>query len=215
MAHWLEDAERKIQRKERRPSESVRIQEKKFLIQQNYDKNKSSYDGFVNKMKELVERVNNLPMEMRDPFGHMDAVEKESKLDNHLVYFLSKVRIRKRTILSTFPFIKFTSFKQIRVMYFCVSKYPGKVEIEVKENYLKKTRKDGHIDNIKHHDHKEEDDHDNIDVIFLWDMEKLTNELAYQIIDWLAFKEDLSYLPFKPDDFKYQQISDQRKESQG
>lgn len=212
MAHWLEEAERKIHRREKRPSESVRIQEKKFLIQQNYEKNKEVYDGFINKLKELVERVNNLPMEMRDPFGHMDAVEKESKLDNHLVYFSSKVRIRKKTILPKFPFIKFTNFKHIRVIYFCVSKYTGKVEVEVKENFLKKTRKDGHVDDApKHPHHREEDDQDNMDIIFLWDMEKLDNELAYKIIDWLAFKEELSYLPFKPDDFKYQQISNQHK----
>lgn len=212
MAHWLEEAERKIQRRERRPSESVRIQEKKFLIQQNYDKNKELYDGFIRKLNELVERVNNLPMEMRDPFGHMDAVEKESKLENHLCYFSSKVRIRKKTLLPKFPFIKFTNFKHIRVIYFCISKYPDKVEIEVKENYLKKTRKDGQIDDAKQHHHKEEDDHDNIDVIFLWDIEKLTSELAYQLIDWLAFKEDLSSLPFKPDDFKYEQVSQQKRE---
>ena len=140
MSHWLEDAEREEQHKIHKPlKDSAKIQDKMFRIKQNYEANKDSYEVFVNRLKDLCERANNLPMEKRDPWLHIDTKAKDSKLENHLYYFSTSERFDKRLITKAFPFVRNQHFKHIRVIYFSVSKEMDKAEIELKEDYLAKT----------------------------------------------------------------------------
>lgn len=198
MSHWLDEIERLESRKHRSASDSARIQDKKFRIGQNYEKNREAYDGFMIKLHGLVERVNNLPMEYREVFGKISSREKDSKLDNHLHFFSSSRRIQKLQFKSFLQPLKNVHYKHIRVIYFNVAKIMDKVEVEILEEFLEKKRRDGKI--IPEHElgkgHKKpESDHDKYHEIFYYDIQKLDEALAYSIIDWLAFKDNVEHLP--------------------
>jgi hypothetical protein len=196
--HWLDDIERQESRKHGHASDSARIQDKKFRIQQNYAKNKKVYDGFINRLHALVDRVNNLPMEYREEFGKINFREKESKLNNRLRYFSSSRRTQKiefKSILSPF---KSVHYKHVRLIYFNVAKLMDKVEVEIHEEFLEKKRRDGKVvpeHENPHEFHKPHSEKGKFHEIYYYDMEKLTDDLAYRILDWLAFKESVDTIP--------------------
>jgi hypothetical protein len=197
VSHWLDEIEKTERRKHRSSSDSARIQDKKFRIQQNYEKNRDAYDGFMQKLHSLVERVNSLPFEYREVFNKINDKEKKSKLDNHLHVFSSSRRTQKMQFRSLLRPLKNVHFKHVRVIYFNVAKIMDKVEVEVLEELLEKKRRDGKI--IPEHEEekgfkKPESEDDKFHEIYLYDMEKLNEEFAYQVIDWLAFKENVEYL---------------------
>ena len=198
MSHWLDDIERIESRKRRSAADSARIQDKKFRIQQNYEKNREVYDGFMQKLLSLVERVNNLPLEYREVFNKISGQQKRSKLDNHLHMFSSSRRTEKTMFRSFLQPFKSVHFKHVRVIYFNVAKVMDKVEVEILEEFLEKKRRDGKV--IPEHEggkdfKKPEGDNDKFHQIFYYDMSKLDEGFAYQIIDWLAFKENVDHLP--------------------
>jgi hypothetical protein len=198
MAHWLDEIERLESRKHRSASSSARVQDKKFRIQQNYQKNKEIYDGFINKMKSLAERVNNLPIEYRDVFGKITFKAKNSKLDNQLNYFSSSRRLQKLQFKSLLNPLKQVHFKHVRVIYLNVAKIMDKVEIELLEEYLEKKRKDGQLVSDEAHKlfaHKPHSDINKFHEVYYYDMSKLNDELALNIIDWLAFHEEIEHIP--------------------
>jgi len=202
MSHWLEEAEREEQHKKQKPlKESAKIQDKMFRIKQNYEVNNEAYEAFISRLQDICERANNLPAERRDPWNHIDAKGKESKLQNHLYYFSTSQRFEKRVITKSFPFVKNQHYKNIRVAYFSISKEMGKAEVEIKEDFLAKTRlsaddaseiKDWVDDGLKR-----------MDMIFLYNIADFDREHAMKILDWLVFKEDFKSLPFREEHFKY------------
>jgi hypothetical protein len=197
VSHWLDEIENQERKKHRSASDSARIQDKKFRIQQNYEKNREVYNGFMEKMHGLVERVNKLPMEYREIFNKINGQEKKSKMENHLHMFSSSRRTQKTQFKSFLQPLKAVHFKHVRVIYFNVAKVMGKVEVEILEEFLEKKRRDGKV--IPEHEvgkgfKKPESDNDKFHEIYYYDMEKLNEEFALQIIDWLAFKENLEHL---------------------
>lgn len=198
MINWLEEAEQELEKKKGSKKNSARILDKKFRIQENYKKNKDKYDGFIAKLNELVDRVNNLPIEKKQPFGHINSKEKKSRLNNHLNYFSSSNRIEKLRFKGFLKLFKLSHYKNVRVIYFSVSRHIDIVGIEIKERSLLKERmrtnsKTDDKKGVKDSKHK---DQDRIHFKFAWDMNKLDEELAIQVISWLAFKEDIRNLPF-------------------
>jgi len=198
MINWLEEAEQELDKKKGSKKHSARVLDKKFRIQENYKKNKDKYDEFIAKLNELVDRVNNLPIEKKQPFGYINSKEKKSRLNNHLNYFSSSNRIEKLRFRGFLKLFKLSHYKNVRVIYFSVSRHIDIVGIEIKERSLLKERiKAGSKTDEKKGDkgskHK---DQDSIHFKFAWDMNKLDDELAIQVISWLAFKEDLRNLPF-------------------
>jgi hypothetical protein len=195
--HWLDDIERQESRRRGSSSSSARVQDKKFRIQQNYNKNKEIYEAFTGKLQSLVHRVNNLPMIHREVFGKINEQEKNSKLDNHLVMFSSSRRIEKtefKSILNPFATVH---YKHVRVIYFNVAKLMDKVEVEIYEELLEKKRHDGKVieeHEDPHHTHKPHSDKEKFHEIYYYEMEKLTDELAISIIDWLAFHEEVQHI---------------------
>lgn len=199
MGHWLEDIERQESRKHRSARDSARIQDKIFRIAQNYEKNRDLYDSFIDKMNNLTERVNNLPMEYREDFNKIKAQSKESKLNNHLHYFSSSRRHYKMEFRGLFNPLKNIHYKHVRLIYFNVAKVMDKVEVEIREEYLEKKRRDGQVIPEEGERNKSRKpsaiENDKFHQIYYYDMEKLTPELALKIIDWLAFKEELHHIP--------------------
>jgi len=198
MAHWLDEIERQESRKRGSGSSSARVQDKKFRIQQNYLKNQEIYDGFMSHLLNLVDRVNSLPLEYREIFGKINGHTKDSKLDNHLTYFSSSCREQKTAFKSILQPFKTTHFKHVRVIYFMVAKHMDKVEVEIYEELLEKKRHDGKVipeHEDPHHSHKPHSDKDKFHEIYYYEMDKLTHELALQIIDWLSFREEVQHIP--------------------
>jgi hypothetical protein len=80
-----------------------------------------------------------------------------------------------------------------------VAKLMDKAEVEIREEFLEKKRRDGQIISDaedKNKSNKPEGfDTDKFHQIYYYDMDKLTPELALKIIDWLAFKEELDHIP--------------------
>jgi hypothetical protein len=198
MAHWLDDIERQESRKKGSSSGSARVQDKKFRIQQNYQKNKEIYEGFISKLQILVERVNNLPVEYREVFGKLNAKQKESKLDNHLSYFSSSRRTEKTEFKNILRPFKTIHFKHVRVIFFNVAKHLDKVEVEIYEELLEKKRRDGQV--VAEHEnpkdfHKPHSERDKFHEIYYYEMGKLDDNLALKIIDWLVFREEVNSIP--------------------
>ena len=110
MAHWIEKAERADKNNKKPSGENAQVQDKKFRIRQNYQKNKAIYDGFIRKMNNLVDRVNQLPAEHREEFGKLNSSEKKSHLDNKLWHFSSSKRYSKRVFKGVFKPFKDTHF---------------------------------------------------------------------------------------------------------
>lgn len=201
MSHWLEEAEREeLLRRQRPTHDSAKIQDKIFRINKNYEINGQAYDKFIEILHDVCERANHLPSEKREPWNHIEIKSKESKLNNHLFTFTTDERIDKVVTTSRFPFFKRQHFKHIRHIYFAVSKEMGKCEIEVKDDYLAKTRLN--LDDGKEFDRPANDGFQRVNVIFMFDIENLTKEIAIKILDWLAFKNDLKSLPFGEEHFK-------------
>jgi len=201
MSHWLEEAEREEQHKKERPSrESAKIQDKIFRIKQNYDANKETYKNFITYFFDLCERANNLPHEKKLPWVRIDFRLKESKLENHLYYASTSEAIDKVVKTSSFPFFKRQHFKHLRSIHFNVSKKMDFAEVEVRDDYLARTR-------LKSDDGDKTDIYDDgfkrVKVVFEYEMKKLNKNLSIAVLDWLAFKKDISSLPFGEENFKY------------
>jgi hypothetical protein len=198
MAHWLDEIERQESRRKGSASSSARVQDKKFRIQQNYAKNKKVYDEFIGKLVNLINRVNNLPLVHREIFGKINHHHKDTRLDNHLYFFSSSRRIEKTEFKNILHPFKTVHYKHVRVIYFNVAKLMDKVEVEIYEEMLEKKRHDGKVipeHESPHQSHKPHSDRDKFHEIFYYEMEKLNDELAVKIIDWLAFHEEVAHIP--------------------
>lgn len=182
MDNWLEEIEGKEKKKVSLSEKAKqRIQAKKEKVATNYQKNATSFDSFIKNLNELVSRVNSLPEEERQDFIEIDSRHKKTEFDNHLHIFSSSKRVfvtKKKYYL--FGDKKYR-YKYIRVVYFNISKDIDKVEIEIKEKYLPKGHKRKYLNEDIHRLYKL-----NFDV--------LNQELAYQFINWLAFKKEVNNL---------------------
>lgn len=202
MAHWLEEAEN--DGSSIKPGSSLqheRTLHKKENILANYLKFRQEYDDFVSQIHHLIDRVNSLPMIKREPFGQMEARLKDSKLDNNLNIFSSSRRLIRTGRIGIFSWFKKYHFKHIRVVYLHVSKVPGKAEMEIKENYLVRTALNPKTKSRK--DIQPAGKSEKLHVLLYIDMNKLNNEVALDIIDWLAFSRQLEDTTF------FKNISDQ------
>lgn len=187
MSDWLEDAEGKQPRKPTPEKIISHIEQRRKLIESNYQLFGRQYDDFITQVSRLVSRVNNLPAAAREPFGKLEARAKKSKLDNNLFIISSAHRFKKRKSKGFFRWFGYQHFKHVRVIYFSVSKHEGKADIEIKDYVLEKHRLGVKGQNkTTLHDH------------FMSDAEigNLDQLKARKIIDWLAFKAETNELPF-------------------
>jgi len=195
MGHWLEEAEKEGRSIE--PGSSLqheRTLHKKEQILANYIKYKQQYDDFISQVHLLIDRVNSLPMIKKEPFGQMEARSKDSKLNNHLNIFSTSRRLIRPGRTGFFSWFKKYHFKQIRVIYIHVAKEPGKAEMEIKENYLVRTALTSKNKSKK--DIKPAGRSERLHVLLYIDMNKLNNEVALDLIDWLAFSRELEDTTF-------------------
>jgi len=195
MGHWLEEAEKEGRSVE--PGSSLqheRTQHKKERILANYIKYKQQYDDFISRLHHLIDRVNSLPMIKREPFGQMEARAKDSKLNNHLNIFSSSRRLIRPGKTGLFSWFRKYHFKHIRVIYIHVPKEPGMAEMEIKENYLIRTALNSKSKTKK--SIKPSGTSEKLHVLFYIGMDNLSNEVALDIIDWLAFSRELEETTF-------------------
>jgi len=194
MTHWLEQAERSQRKsKQRSGSMSRRIAEKKDAISRNYEQNKDAYEAFLQIMYSLIQRVNSLPDEMREPFGKLKAMSKKTKLNNHLHFFAGSRREQKFNFLSLLR-LKPIHAKHYRILYVYISKDLGYVNLEIKENYLirKRIPESGH--DSRSGDKKSSHSKERTHVIMKYAIAKLNEQTGLDFIDWLVFRKDFQDL---------------------
>lgn len=197
MSHWIDDIERKQDKGKYSRKESIRLQDKKFRIRQNYQKNKAAYDNFIHKLTELTERINRLPLQHREPFGQINSTQRETRIDNKLFYLTSSRRFEKRYFKNIFFPFKKGHFKHVRIIYFTVAGKMDKCEVEIKEDYLEKKRVDGKI--IPAREKAEQGRRKSrFHKTYHFPMDQLTDDVAYRVVDWLAFHEERQHMPFIP-----------------
>lgn len=195
MGHWLDEAEKEGRSNE--PGSSLqheRTLHKKEQILTNYNTYKQQYDDFISRMHHYIERVNNLPMTKREPFGQMEARSKDSKLNNHLNIFSSSCRLVRPGRTGVLSWFKKYHFKHIRVLYIHVPKVSGMAEMEIKENYLVRTALSSKNKSGK--GVMPAGKSEKLHLLFYIDMNNLSNEVALDIIDWLAFSRELEDTDF-------------------
>jgi|GEM_PF-217676 len=224
MANWLEEAEQRQQRHHGSESISQKIIEKKAGIKENYTQNHQVYDKFITRLNNLVQRVNNLSGEERKAFGKIKSVNKKTRLDNHLNIFSSSQRENKTRFWFLFPSFKKEHYKNIHVLYFCVSKSLGMVDVEIRETQLIRTRlkekikpekiivSDKNQQNIHRHHHQHhqiepvtDGNESRFHVLYHFEMDKLTDKVAMEIIEWLAFKKEITEISI------YESVDDDQK----
>jgi hypothetical protein len=196
MGHFLEEIERN-QKTARHRSQSLqkKVEEKKRLIGENFQANKEAYLAFIQTIHEMVEKVNNLPREMRESFIKLSADSKNTRLDNKLHFFSSSRREQK---LDFFSWLKPKHFKNIRVFYIYLSKEPGFVTLEFKENVLERKRISSSKEKEKgkrKEEKKASDRKNRVHVSWRYPIDSLNRKIGLQLIDWLVFKDQLQDLP--------------------
>jgi hypothetical protein len=195
MDSWLKKAEEAQRRtSSRKDRAQEHIMKRRALIEANYMTIGERYDALVRLFRELASRVNNLPMDARRDFGKIRYSFKETNLNNQLHIFSGsrKVYVKKLSIL--FPFFKSLRVKHIRVVYLSVSRETGFVEIELKDSYLQK--RDIRKDETGHESYRR-DHHRRTDLLYTMPLEEVKEDLAYRLMDWLAFHLEMEKLGMK------------------
>lgn len=215
MSDWLDEAEGRQRYKEKRSlRSSSKILENKEKIKNNYEKNRNLYENFIYNLNDLSERINHLPSKYRSDFGKIRYKSKESKLNTHLNFYSSVRRLKKRRFKTFQSFFKFSHQKNVRLVYFSVSKHIDMIEVEIKEVSMFRERLNR--ENLEKGKRKElktksdkigKDDHEKssykIKLLFQYEMKKLNKDFAREFTDWLAFKKDIEQLPIPADDIKH------------
>jgi len=194
MTNWLEEAERSHRiSKQRTGRWSKKIAEKKDAISRNYEQHKDAYEAFIQIMYSLVQRVNSLPEEMREPFGKLKAMSKKTKLNNHLHFFTGSRREQKFNFFSFFR-LKPTHAKHYKVLYIYLSKELGFVNLEIKENYLIRKRMPESGKESKSGINKSSRSKQRTHVIMKYAIAQLNEQTGLDIIDWLVFRKQVQDL---------------------
>jgi hypothetical protein len=201
MTHWLEEAEKeKLQEPKKHKVSRTIIQQKADDIKKNYEANKDAYDDFIQSLFVLCQRANNLPPGARDPWGIIEAKAKKSKMDSHLVSFLTRERFDMRVPTKSFPFMKLKHYKHIRQVMFSISKEMGMTNVEVYEDFVTKRR----LNKDDGNQEKDivDDGLDRMHIVYHYSIKELEEGLALKILDFLVFKKDAEHLPFTKKDIK-------------
>jgi len=197
----LEEAEKEKPEEVHKPRVSrTKIQQKIEDIKQNYEANKKAYDDFINALFSLCQRANTLPPESREPWGLIESKAKESKMNSHLYSFLTRERFDMRVPTKSFPFIKLRHFKHVRKVMFSISTTLDMVNVEVYEDYIAKTRLSENYDSDNKY--SGDDGLDRYHFVYHYAIKELNETLALNLLDWMAFREDIDHLPFTTEDIK-------------
>lgn len=195
MGNWLEDAEERMTQSEDTVSYEDRLLMKIESIKENYNRNKHIYQAFIEQLEMLVDRVNALPIEYRSEFGKLNFKSKDSRLGNHLYYITSSKRLKKRLYKGILTFLKKYHLKFVRVAYVTISSEKGMMEIELKQNVLLRYRvkPNGDKEKIGGRNNKlgQRKDH-----LFRFIIREMNEDIAREIIDWLAFKREMENISF-------------------
>jgi hypothetical protein len=204
MESWLKQAEDDERRKiERREEIRAKIHSRRELILANYRVNKKAFDAVIASMQQLSDRVNALPFKKREMFGKLRFSPKTTKLQNHLHILSSSRRVSTNRLLLLTPALRKARLKHIRVAFISVSKEVNCLDLELKESLLEKR-------NIRKDDTGEKpgakDPHKRVDYLYTVPFDHWNDDIAYQIIDWLAFQGEMDDIQLT--DFECKDLSD-------
>lgn len=192
--HWIEEAEQnKNKHGNTREIIHERIDKKKVDVTKNWDINKEDYLAVIDKLGNYIERINNLPRDSRLEFGHIEAKEKESSLQNHLIKYTSSRRRIIRKFAGLFSPYKAKHYKNTRNIFLSMARETDYVLIETKEITAPRIRLD-------------EDPESTFQRLFRYfklneksivvrtknkiNISEMNDEFTLYFIDYLAFKND-------------------------
>ena len=194
MAHWLEDAEKKISStKEQKDELENRIENKKNEIKSNRIEIEDSYLEKIDLLKQYILRVNNLPKSERKPFDIIEYKQKENKLDNLLYKFSSSRRFMKREFSSLITPLKANHYKNTRSFFISIAREKGFVLLEYKEVTAKRIKREAETKSLFPLFSSKKRSKPSFEVtnkMIIAPLESLNDKNILKHLDWLAFKTD-------------------------
>jgi len=197
MAHWLEEAEQKVdKRKNKKVEIHDRIDTKKEDVKANRDIIENEYLDLIDQFVSIIQRINNLPRHNRMPFGQIYAKQKENKLDNLLHKFHSSRRIVSREFKSLIKPFKEQHYKNTRSFFISIGRNKRELLLEYKDIKVKRVRLNDQIKEVWSKIPiikllvKKKEVHDVKENIVSINIDKFSKEFILEHIDWLSFKSD-------------------------
>jgi len=195
MSHWLEDAEKKISKRQNYKIEiRERIDHKKSDVDTNRSMIEKDFLQIINSFDSLIERINNLPRHDRMPFGQIFGKPKLNKLDNQLHKYHSSRKIIVKEFSGLLKPFKSQHYKNTRSFFISIDREKYHILLEYKEIKAKRVRINDQIQNlwqkinfVKAIQKKEDYDvKENIQHIHI---NMFNEDYLLKHMDWLAFKD--------------------------
>ena len=195
MAHWLEEAEQAISKKEdKKLQRKDKIIVKKDSVKQNRLEIEDDYLKIIGQIESIIERINSLPRHNRMPFGQIFGKPKTSKLNNLLYKFHSSRRVINKEFAGIMAPLKSQHYKNTRSFFISIAKERGHLLLEYKEVKSKRVRLNDQIQKfwnkipiIKYLRRKES--HEVQEKIKLIHINDYSEQVILKHIDWLAYKD--------------------------
>lgn len=194
MAHWLEEAEQVISKREdKKLQRKDKIVVKKDNVKQNRLELENDYLNIIGEIESLIDRINNLPRQNRIPFGQIFGKAKSSKLDNLLYKFHSSRRVINKEFAGILSPVKSQHYKNTRSFFISIAKERGHLLLEYKEVKSKRIRLNDQIQNFWSkvpiiRSLKKKEAHEVKENIKLIHIDQFNDESILEHIDWLAFR---------------------------
>ncbi|MBU2651003.1 MAG: hypothetical protein KKA81_08710 [Bacteroidetes bacterium] len=200
MSHWLEEAEKRQDSKLKKEDFKKIVEYRRTRIRENFRRHGEAYNVFREKIAGLVDRVNALPAKEREPFGKITLKIKDSKLKNQFYFLRTSLRQQRLEWHGFKSLIKPTHYKHVRALYFSLSTHDGFIHIELSEHALRRERitDETHDRGKGQEGQKEKNRHH---FMYRYEIARLDEPTALQIIDWLTFHVEKESLPFTRKEF--------------
>jgi len=192
MAHWLEDAEKKISSKKTKADTiEDKIENKKTEIKSNRIEIEDSYLETIDILKQYVLRVNNLPKNEREPFDIIEYKQKENKLANLLYKFTSSRRFTKKEFSTLISPLKNKHYKNSRSFFISIAREKGFVLLEYKEITAKRIKREvvqKSMFPFLSSKNKSKPSFEVTNKMIIVPLASLNEKTILKHLDWLAFK---------------------------
>ncbi len=200
MGHWLDDAEKRLDLKHRKEDFKRILEYRKERINSNYERHGKLYDSFKDTMIDLARRVNNLPVEEREPYGAITYKRKSSRSDNLSYYLRTSIRKQKFEFRGLKKLFKKAHYKQVRSIFISLSSHDGFIHFELNESELKRERLvDQESSKEKSNKKKNKSRHR---FMYRYDLDKIDENMARDILDWLTHRSAMDKISFAKPEFQ-------------
>lgn len=201
MGHWLDEAEKRQELKHRRDDFKRVMQYRKERIEKNYGRHGEAFDAFKNTMIDLAQRVNNLPVEEREPFGAITFKKKVNTPQEHSYYLRTSLRKQKFEWRGFMKLFRKAHYKHVRSVFISLSSHDGFIHFELNEHDLKKERLTDQADQEKKKGGDKKERYKGR-FMYRYDLSKADDSLARDLLDWLTYRSSREKIAFAKPEFQ-------------